>query len=196
MNGEPGMQPAKIQEAREKVVAAIEAAEGADPQLLEALQASLSVLNDLAAEKQARRSPLTPSIEYTLEDDDAAGRREFDVRVFYGWTDYDPVDEPNPIWGAHVEDVQLVAVRHYDREGNLVDWQTHAGITAWDRLEQEHDRVLEACTNDGALRGLGRVHPLFTPVPSRATPADTGSALRMAPSARVRAVQLRPRFFG
>ena len=195
MNGEPTMQPAKIRAARQKVTEAL-AAGGGDPQAIEALQASLEVLTSLAGNQpEVVRSSAIPSISYTFEEVDGLGRREFDVRIYYGWTDYDPADEPSPIWGAHIEDVEVVAVRYFDRDGEQVDWQTHAGVMAWDQLELEHHRVLSACTNDGALRGLGRVHPLFVPEPARpALQAD--SSLRMAPSVRTRTLQLKPRFFG
>lgn len=195
MSGEQAMEPAKINAARDKVAAALAGASEMSPAAVDALEASLAVLETFAVKPLPAAAASAPFINYTLEDSGPAARREFDLRISYDWTDYDPADEPSPLWGAHIEDVQVTAVRYYDRDGNEIDWQTHAGLMAWDLLEQEHDRVLEACTNDGALRGLGRTHPLYTPTPVKPI-VETGNAPRMAPSMRSRTMQLKPRFFG
>jgi hypothetical protein len=108
-----------------------------------------------------------------------------DVRVYYGWDDYNPADEPFPVWGARIVHVEVLAVRYLDQDGDAVDLGIHHRQLAMELLEGQRDEVTEACTDDGVRRGVGEAHPLHRPSP--AVGSVTGENMRrMAPSERTR----------
>jgi hypothetical protein len=134
------------------------------------------------------------AIEYTLEDDECPpSGRQIDVRVYYGWEDYNPADEPYAVWGARIEGVEVLAIRYLDEAGDAVDLAMHHQQLALDLLEQQREQVTEACTDDGVRRGVGEAHPLHQ---AASSPATSAANRRMAPSQRTRDARQQRRKFG
>ncbi len=190
MNASATISMQRIQQVREQVQAAIASGAADGNHTVEVLQASLEILNALVAISPPRPRPGTlsgGSILHTFEDEDCppAGR-EIDVRIHYTWNDYDPADEPFPIWGAHIEDLEVLAVRYFDPHGKVLELGAYHQELAWSLLAKETEAVTQACTDHGCRTGVGMSHPLYTPSRVDLSP---GSARRMAPSARNREVQ-------
>ena len=183
----------KIAEVQDKVLQALERAiqNGLDPTTFDALQATSALLNSLIGPVTAGPEvPYRGWIDYTFDDDECLPYgRQVDVRIFYGWDDYNPADEPFPIWGARIEEVEMRAVRYYDQGGNVIELSLHHRDLAWDLLAREREMVIQACTDDGCRRSVGTAHPLYTP--ARAQSPVGASVRRMAPSERLRGPQER-----
>jgi hypothetical protein len=108
------------------------------------------------------------SIAYVIDDEDYAPHgRSLDVRVHYSWLDYDPADEPHAEWGPAIETVEVVAVRYFDAEGNEIAGPSQAAAEltemAWDLVQAESERVLEACRVDGYRTAAGEAPPWYYP---------------------------------
>jgi hypothetical protein len=131
----------------------------------EALLASLQVLQSLVESTVPDRSSQhAGSIEYTFEDEgyEPYGRA-VDVRVYYRWNDYNTADDPRPVWGAVVEDLDVLAVRYFDESGNEIPAAEHASDLAWQLLDKSYQQVTEACTEDGYRRGAGAAPLTYAP---------------------------------
>jgi hypothetical protein len=170
----------QIERICRQIEAAWEAARqsGQDAATLDALASSLTRLRGLTAPTAQRGKPRHQAyMDQTFDDEDCPPfGRQIDVRVYYEWHDYDRADEPSPIWGAQIQDVEVLAVRYFDQNGDVIGVADHHADLAWMLVEKNHERVTEACTADGYRRGLGAAHPLYWPDP----------APRMAPSQRTR----------
>lgn len=120
------------------------------------------------------------SIAYVIDDEDyAPNGRSFDVRVHYGWLDYDPADEPHAEWGPTIEAVEVVAVRYFDSEGNEIAGPAadeDQAEVAWDLVQSESERVLDACRVDGYRTAAGESPPWYYPAKQA-----TGSSTRIVP---------------
>lgn len=181
----------KITEVQEKVLRALELAiqNGLDPTTFDALQATSALLNSIVGSATTTaKSHFRGSIDYTFDDDECLPYgRQVDVRIFYSWEDYNAADEPFPIWGARIEEVETRALRYYDQTGNVIELSLYLRDLAWTLLAKDREAVVQACTDDGCLRGVGAAHPLY--IPARARPPCPPSVRRMAPSERVRETQ-------
>ena len=127
-------------------------------------------------------------LDYTFDDElfEPFGR-QIDARVYYHWNDYNPGDDSDVGWGAVIDDVEVLSVREFDREGNSIPVAIYPRDLGWGILQQQLDEVREACTQEGARLGLGRSHPLYRPRrPAPAVANQHSIAPRMAPSARDR----------
>jgi hypothetical protein len=159
----------------------------ADGQVREALAASLEQFNELLGDT----SFCTPvkysgSILYTVDDDgDSPHRQQFELRVHYHWIDYDPLDEPYPLWGPTIEAIDVVAVRQFDEEGNEIALGEHCRNVAWDLLQGEYERVVEACKRAGVVAGVGSAPSWYNPGRGSAPPS-LRVITHMAPSASTR----------
>jgi hypothetical protein len=179
-----GIQLEKLAKARESVRAALSLV--ADGPVHDALAASLEQFNELLGES----SPSTPekysgSILYTVDDEnDSPHRQQFELRVFYHWIDYDPLDEPYPLWGPTIETIDVVAVRQFDAEGNEISLGEHCLKVAWDLVQAEYERVVEACKRAGVVEGIGSAPSWYNP--SRGVAPQLSVVTRMAPSASTR----------
>ncbi len=182
----------QIELTREQVRRALPHA--TDKKMREALSASMQILDALlVAPKVDRSSKYAGSIHYTFEDEpyEPFGR-EVDVRVYYSWYDYDAADEPSPVWGATVDDLEVLAVRHFDKDGNELDQAEHDLDIAWHFLNNQHEEVTEACTEDRCHNGAGTAPIANTPIRSSfkvAAEAAPSPAPRMAPSSTTRKAQ-------
>ena len=96
----------QVELTREQVRLALTHA--ADKKMREALTASMQILDSLLVDPKADPSTkYDGSIHYTFEDEQYEPfGREVDVRVYYSWHDYDSADEPSPVWGATVDDLE------------------------------------------------------------------------------------------
>src|SRR5687767_2311020 len=96
----------RVEELREQVERALQSVlnSGGDQKVIEALRSSLEMLDMVADSTEAFQPPRhRGSIDYTLEDDACPPYgRQVQVRVYYDWDDYNPADEPFPIWGARI----------------------------------------------------------------------------------------------
>jgi hypothetical protein len=189
-----------FEQLRKKLSEALKIAEatGAAEIMKEALRESNELLQTLREPAVDRSSRYAGYIDYTFEDDecDPYGR-EVDVRIYYSWYGYDPADEPSPIWGATVEDIDVLAVRYFDKDGNETVLSEHHLELAWNLLNRQHEQVTEACTNDGYFNG-GNVPATYVPLRPNvvASPTQTRFAGRMAPSARKRESTSKQRKYG
>lgn len=189
----------RIDLARKKVYAALAAV--TNEATRDALNASLEILDALAESPRAQRSSkYAGSIDYTFEDEryEPFGR-EIDVRVYYCWYDYDPADEPSPVWGATIEDIEVLAVRNYDKDGNEVLSSEHQLDLAWLLLNRQYEEVMEACTEDGYHRGAGESPITYTPQRTSSdsvSAAQTNFAGRMARSLPTRRAEQERRHQG
>lgn len=167
-----------------------------------ALLASLRVLESLADRRQldgrqldghppnARRPDRAfkydGSIEYTFEDEEYEPfGRAIDVRIYYRWSNYNPADDPWPMWGATIEDWEVLAVRYFDNAGNEVPEADHFTDVAWHLLNKNYEQVTEACTEDGYRRGAGNAPITYAPGRLRSkvvAPAKPDFGPRMVPS--------------
>jgi hypothetical protein len=189
----------RIDQARKKVCAAL--TEANNDATRDALHASLEILDTLAEMPHAQRSSkYAGSIDYTFEDEQYEPfGREIDVRVYYCWYDYDSADEPSPVWGATIEDIEVLAVRNFDKDGNEVLSSEHHLDLAWLLLNRQYEEVTEACTEDGYHRGAGEAPVTYTPQRSSsdaASPAQTNFAGRMARSLPTRRAEQERRHLG
>lgn len=187
MNNRIGL--SDIEHVREQVRSAL--ADATEEKTRVALTASLNLLETLVrSPSHERASKYAGSIEYTFADEQYEPfGREVDVRVYYAWYDYDPADEPSPVWGASIEDLEVLAVRHFDKHGNAVNLDEHCLDIAWHLLNQDHELVKEACTEDGYHSQAGKVPFTYSPLHSSAqvsAPAPPSFTARMAPSVPTR----------
>ena len=116
-------------------------------------------------------------LEYVLEDEDFAPYgRNLELRVHYSWNDFDPTDDPHAPWGPTIEAVDVVAVNHFDADGNEVPANNSevTNQTAWELVEADAERVLEACREDGYRTGAGES-------PAWYYPAKQTASARIAP---------------
>ena len=111
--------------------------------------------------------------------------RQFDIRVFYDWVDYSPGDSTTPAYGgfAEVADVQLIAVRYFDKQGNYTEAGEYNDDEVWQLVEAQRAEIEDACTQAANREGVGIANPLYS-LRSASTPADATGAARMAASAR------------
>ena len=171
-----------------------------DEGVRDALISSLEILEPLAeVSRGPRASKYAGSIDYTFEDEQYAPcGREVDVRVYYCWYDYDPADEPSPIWGASIEDVEVLAVRHFDQEGHEIPENEHRLDLAWFLLNRQYEEVTEACTADGYRQGAGESPITYAPAGSStaATAGNNSFASRMAGSVSTRRAEQERRHLG
>ncbi len=191
----------QVERICQQIEAAWEAARrsGQDPATLDALGSSLARLRSLTAPaSKPGGSRHRAHLDYTFDDEDCQPYgRQVDVRIYYEWYDYDRADEPSAIWGAQVEDVEVLAVRYFDQQGDVVGVEGHHSDVAWMLVEKDRQRVTEACTADGCRRGVGAAHPLYSPPVQRSSaPSASHDAPRMAPSQRTRESQRDRRRFG
>lgn len=193
MNSDAALSAQKIDQARDKICAALQRG-GQDGATVDALQSSLSLLNSLTSAPQRDTAQHDGAIDYTFDDGDYQPHgRQVDVRIHFAWDDYNPADEPFAVWGARIEDVQVLAIRYYNDEGNEVDAATHHVDLAWDLIEKNRTAITERCTEEGYRQGLGEADPLYAPLP---TWPPAAAAPRMAPSARERHGRSEHRKFG
>lgn len=183
------LDPTRIGMVRDQVRSALAEATGAKSR--DALRASLELLDALAGPPRVdRSSKYAGSIDYTFEDEQFEPfGREVDVRVHYDWYDYDSADEPSPVWGAAIADLEVRAVRHFDEDGNEVDADQHDLDVAWSLLNLQYEQVTDACTEDGYHRGVGKAPSTYAPPRSSTTAGAVATSFsdRMAPSIATRA---------
>jgi hypothetical protein len=193
MYGENEYSLERIEKLCQQIEAAWEAARrsGQDTATLDALESSLTQLRRLTAPAaKDTTSRHAAYLDYTFDDEDCPPYgRQLEVRIHYDWSDYDRADEPFSVWGAQVADVEVLAVRYFDQNGDAVEVDAHHADVAWLLLERNREQVTEACTADGCRRGVGAAHPLYAP-PARRAAASSAAlpAPRMAPSQRTRTV--------
>ena len=145
--------------------------ETTDEKARSALRCGLDVLQSLSSAQQSDLSlRYDGSIEHDFEDHDTG--QSIKVRVFYNWTDYNRADEPNPLWGATVEDLQVIGVSNIDRNGDSAPLHSYFLDAAWNRMQEEMELIRGRCTEDGYHRGLGEAPFSYRPY---GTPAPTSS---------------------
>jgi hypothetical protein len=160
------------------------------PAVIAALHASEALCARLSSESQSpgASAPQHGALDYELQDESYPPfGRQIDVRLYFHWNDYDPADEPRPIWGAVIDDVEVLAVRYFDAEGNVVEERDHLATVARDLLNEDWDAAVDACTEAGERTGMGTSHPLYrsaTPQHRVAASVRSPGVPRMAPSAR------------
>ena len=185
----------QIQSVISQVTAALSKAEDQDTR--NALQSSLIILDSIVDEPPSPR-PFVEHIDYTIEDEECKPNgRELDVRVFYTWDDYDGTNELPTRWGASIEDIEVVAVRYFDRDGGQTTLREHHAALAWDLIDDEV--VREQCTRDGYQRGIGKAPSTYCPGSLSITPQPETSSkaeFRMAPSVSTRESQAKSRKHG
>jgi hypothetical protein len=118
-------------------------------------------------------------LDYVLEDEDFPPHgRSLELRVHYSWTDYNPADEPHADWGPTIEAVEVVAVNHFDAAGNEVPAEAAevSQEAAWELVEADAERVLEACREDGYRTGAGESPSWYYPA-KQAGPAQIAPRL-------------------
>ncbi len=180
----------EVRAALREVEQALEVGNHVDavPEVLHALARCRAILTQVADEARVRRiSRHDGAIEWTLEDESQLPQmRELDVRVYYNWIDYSPGDRVTPGFGGYAEicDLEVLAVRHLDDQGETIGALPHFTELAWQLLEERKGEVEEACTSAGHRGGVGPTHPLFQPTTPAAQPSGTES--KMAPSGRER----------
>jgi hypothetical protein len=181
----------RIRLLQDKVARAIEAAQGTGVSQLvsDTLHEAGELLATLVGSRRNRFSDSAGYIDCTLDDEACEPYgREVDVRIYYDWQDYDAADEPFPVWGADIAEVEVRAVRYFDRAGETQAIGRHHDDVAWELVEKDRESLIERCTDDGCRRAVGVSHPLYSPSSlTTAAPASTDGARRMAPSARARA---------
>jgi hypothetical protein len=189
---------AEIEEVLQQVRSALHA--GAEEETRAALLASFQILKGLVeARPPIQSSKYDGSIQYTFEDENYEPfGRAVDVRIHYRWCNYDSADNPHPVWGATIEDLDVLAIRYFDNSGNEVHASEHPLDVAWHLLHKNYQQVAEACTEDGYRRGVGSAPSTYAPgkrinVASQSL-ADVGT--RMAPSVSTRPAQLDRRQLG
>ena len=137
---------------------------------------------------------------YTFEDEyyEPHGRL-IDIRIDYDWIDYDPADEPFVSWGPTIADVNVLAVRYLDEDGNEVSAPAHYKELAWELLNKHHEQMLEACTEHGYQHGVGRTPATYSRQRAPSALASIGERAfvpRLAPSEPTRASQQNRRQLG
>lgn len=183
---------AKIEEVLQQVRSALNA--GSEEETRAALLASLQILDMLAEGRPPiQSSKYDGSIEHTFEDEhyEPFGRA-VDVRIHYRWCNYNPADKSHPVWGAMIEDLDVLAIRYFDDSGNEVEASEHSLDVAWHLLHKCYEQVAEACTEDGYRRGVGS-SPSTYALGKRSNVAKQPLAAidtRMAPSVPTRSAQL------
>jgi hypothetical protein len=129
-------------------------------------------------------------VTWTIEDHACfPGGREIDVRLYYDWENYCPGDHVTPDSGgfARLEDIEVVAVRYFDEQGNLASLGDHYHDVAWELAEKDRSVLDDAVTSVGYARGVGETNPLLVPSGLRHVEEEREpSQRRMAPSARKR----------
>jgi hypothetical protein len=189
---------AKIEEVLQQVRSALNS--GAEEDSRAALLACLQILASLGEVRQpVQSSKYDGSIEYTFEDESYEPfGRAVDVRIHYRWCNYNPADNPRPLWGATIEDLEVLAIRYFDNAGNEVHSTEHPLDVAWHLLHKCYQQVTEACTEDGYRRGAGSAPPTYAPGRrvNAASPSLADIGTRMAPSVPTRPAQLDRRQLG
>jgi hypothetical protein len=110
----------QIESALEQVRSALGSTQDEDAR--SALVASLPILESCSAASPLDGSKYHGSIEYTFEDEDYEPfGRAIDVRIYYRWRDYDSADDPHTVWGASIEELEVLAIRYFDKFGNEVE---------------------------------------------------------------------------
>lgn len=153
------------------------------------------------------RARYAGSVEHVFEDEDYAPHgRIFELRVYYDWTDYDPADGPHGEWGPTIEAAEVIAVHYFDEAGNEVLASDHDDVDAWDLIEADYERVLDACREDGYRTGAGESPPWYHPASRVAAPLRhyridsasdqpaPGVEIRLSPSIPTRQAQERRQF--
>ena len=170
---------------------------------VEQVRSALGSTTDEDARSAPQRTQYDGSIEYTFEDEDFEPfGRAIDVRIYYRWRDYDPADGPHTVWGASIEELEVLAIRHFDKFGNEVAMSKHSTDAAWHLLEKTYEQVTEACTEDGYRRGVGKAPLTYAPGKVRKNPPSTFQKVpanfgsRMAPSISTRPTQVDRRELG
>lgn len=170
-----------IQTLQRHVELAIELAEsgGDRGELLESLREAREMLSAIAASRPATGATRHDgSIQYTLEDESCEPYgRELDVRVYFDWDDYSSQDAPSTAWGARVSEIEVLAVRYFDQQGNSITVDEHHLEAAWELLERDRELVEQLCAEAADSQYI-------TFDARRSAPAAV--ALRMAPSQRDR----------
>jgi hypothetical protein len=181
----PNIDPVRVDEVLQQVRSALE--KKGDVQVREALVASLQFLSALTEGATVRSSKYAGSMLYTFEDENYRPHgRQIDLQIEYDWSDYDRSDEPFASWGPTIMDVNVLAVRFFDEDGNEVPSEVHYKQLALDLLDKHEEQFIEACTGHGYQHGVGT-----TP----ATYSRSGIA-RLAPSVPTRASQQNRRHLG
>lgn len=150
------------------------------------LQASVT---DLSQGKHAG------SICWTFEDDQyEPNGREIEVIVYYDWDDYSAGDGVTPSSGgcAQIADIEVIAVRYFDEQGEAIDSDQHHQDDAWKAVERNRELLEERCTDAGHRENVGQTTPLRFPGSIADPPTDPQTpGWRMAPSARERSARTR-----
>ena len=118
-------------------------------------------------------------IEWTLEDEAYEPHgRQFDIRVYYDWVDFDPGDQTTPPSGGHAEiaAIEVLRVSYFNARGEVIPAADHELEAAWDLLARYSGPIESACSDDGKSAGMEEVRGR----------SPRKSILRRAPSARER----------
>ena len=183
-----------ISQARAALAAA--QTDGPNASTVDALRRCLQSLEHSQAAEHEPANVYDGCIDYTIDDEDFHTHfRQFDMRIYYSWDDYDRDDEPGVIWGANVERCEVLAVHYFDEAGNELSTSDYHLDEALKLVEERHQLVTEACTEDGYRNGVGECHPLYSSPTSSTLPANK-VAPRMAPSSRTRQTPQDRRNFG
>ncbi len=173
-----------ISQARAALAAA--QTDGPNASTVDALRRCLQSLEKSQAAEQEPANVYDGFIDYTIDDEAFATHfRQFDLRIYYSWEDYDRDDESFATWGANVERCEVLAVRYFDKAGNELSTSDYHLDEALKLVEERHELVTEACTEDGYRNGVGQCHPLYSS-PIGSTLSANKVALRMASSSRTR----------
>ena len=155
--------------------------------LAEGLQLLSLLVADACSPAETTPNQFSGYVEHTFEDEDYEPHgREIDVRIHYSWHDYDRADDRS-LWGATIEDVEVLAIRYFDDQGNVAGTAEHREDVAWNLVRRHEDLLTDRCTQDGIQRGAGAGHPLFaalssTPASGPPETSDATASARMAPS--------------
>jgi hypothetical protein len=159
----------------------------AAPELRAELNAREKLCGELLGSPPTRAPLCQGYLNYTLDDESYQPHgRQLDVRLGFNWNDYDPHDDPGATWGAVIESVEVLAVRYFDYQGNVVNSHDHLQGVARQLWERNEDEIREACTQEGVRLGIGRAHPFYRPAFNRMSATNPAGSPRMAPSARTR----------
>ena len=138
------------------------------------------------------------SLDYTL-DEEAHGR-EIDIRLYYNWEDYNRADEPFPVWGATIEEFEILGARRIDESDTeaLECVEDDVSKVAQELVNDLELTLIEACTEDGYHKGVGEAPPSYSPPPILPVSSNTQSGLtaRMAGSLSTRNTEQQRRRFG
>jgi hypothetical protein len=172
--------------SRARAAVASAETDGPDASTREALRHCVQWLENSRATKRKPAAAYSGFIDYTIDDEEFGTHfRQFDMRIYYSWEDYDRDDEPGVIWGANVERCEVRAVHYFDEAGNELSTSEYHLDEALKLMEERHQLVTDACTEDGYRNGAGECHPLYS-LPTSSTPPANKVAPRMAPSSRTR----------